>query len=231
MDALSDGYNRLHKRMCREQVRGVKEAAMLSAISLSAGLAWASGLRLYLTIALVGACAAMGWVHLPPALAVLASAWTIGAAIVLAVVEFFADKIPAFDSLWDAIHTLIRIPAGALLAAAALGHADPSLQTLAALAGGTLAGTAHLTKAGSRVLINMSPEPLSNWIASIAEDVLMIVGVMLALFLPLVFLVLLISFLCFAGWVLPRLWRGVQGGWRGMATHMLGVEPLGGKHE
>src|ERR1700748_81494 len=102
MKARSDGYNRLHKRMCREQARGVKEAAMLSAISLSAGLAWASGLRLYLTIALVGACAALGWVHLPPALAVLASPWIIGAAIALAVVEFFADKIPALDSLWDA---------------------------------------------------------------------------------------------------------------------------------
>ncbi len=205
---------------------------MLSAISLSAGLAWASGLRLYLTIALVGLCAAAGLIHLPHTLAVLASPWIISAAVVLAAVEFLADKIPAFDSLWDAVHTLIRIPAGALLAASALGvHADPSLQTLAALAGGALAGAAHLTKAGSRVLINLSPEPLSNWIASIAEDVLMIVGLVLALFLPLVFLVLLISFLCFAGWVLPRLWRGVQGGWRGMATHMLGVEPLGGKHE
>ncbi|CAM2142983.1 DUF4126 domain-containing protein [Pararobbsia alpina] len=204
---------------------------MLSALSLSAGLAWASGLRLYLTMALVGFGAAVGIVHLPPALAFLASPWMIGASIALAIVEFFADKIPALDSLWDAVHTLIRIPAGALLAAAALGHSDPTLQTLAALAGGALAGTAHLTKAGSRALINLSPEPLSNWIASSAEDVLMIVGLTLALFLPAVFLVLLISFLCFAGWVLPRLWRGVQGGWRGMATHMLGVEPFRGKHE
>ncbi|RKP57860.1 DUF4126 domain-containing protein [Pararobbsia silviterrae] len=204
---------------------------MLSALSLSAGLAWASGLRLYLTIALVGFGAAIGVVHLPPALAFLASPWMMSLAAVLAIVEFFADKIPALDSLWDAVHTLIRIPAGALLAAAALGHSDPSLQTLAALAGGALAASAHLTKAGSRALINLSPEPLSNWIASSAEDVLMIVGLTLALFLPAVFLVLLISFLCFAGWVLPRLWRGVQGGWRGMATHMLGVEPLRGKHE
>ena len=204
---------------------------MLSAISLGAGLAWASGLRLYLTMALVGMGASLGIIHLPPALVFLASPWMISAAITLAVVEFFADKIPALDSLWDAVHTLIRIPAGALLAAAALGHADPTLQTLAALAGGALAGTAHLTKAGSRALINLSPEPLSNWIASSAEDVLMVVGLTLALFLPAVFLILLISFLCFAGWVLPRLWRGVQGGWRGMATHMLGVETLRGKHE
>ncbi len=204
---------------------------MLSALSLSAGLAWASGLRLYLTIALVGFGAAMGVVHLPASLAILASPWVIGAAVVLAVVEFFADKIPALDSLWDAVHTLIRIPAGAALAAAALGHSDPSLQTLAALAGGALAGAAHLTKAGSRALINLSPEPLSNWIASSTEDVLMVVGLTLALFLPALFLVLLVSFLCFAGWVLPRLWRGVQGGWRGMATHMLGVEPLRGNHE
>jgi Domain of unknown function (DUF4126) len=194
---------------------------MLDAISLGAGLAWASGLRLYLTAFLVGVLAHVGVIHLPASLEALASPWVIGAAAVLAVVEFFADHIPAFDSFWDAIHTFIRIPAGALLAAGALGgHVDPVLMTVAALAGGTLAGSAHLTKAGTRALINLSPEPLSNWIASSTEDILVILGLVLAIFAPLVFLALMIAFVAFAGWALPRLWRGVQGGFRAMAAHM-----------
>jgi hypothetical protein len=193
---------------------------MLDALSLGAGLSWASGLRLYLTVLLVGVLAHLDIVHLPPSLEVLASPWVIGTAAVLAVVEFFADRIPAFDTLWDAIHTFIRIPAGALLAAGALGHADPTLMTVAALAGGTLAGSAHLTKAGTRALINLSPEPLSNWIASSTEDLLVCLGLALAIFSPLLFLALMIAFVLFAGWALPRLWRGVQGGFRAMAAHM-----------
>jgi len=108
-----------------------------------------------------------------------------------------------------------------VLAAGALGHADPALLTVAALAGGTLAGTAHLTKAGTRALINLSPEPVSNIVTSTAEDGLVFGGILLALFVPLLFLVLIVGFLVLAGWVLPRLWRGVQGGFRGMATHMV----------
>jgi hypothetical protein len=196
------------------------EAAMLDALSLGAGLSWASGLRLYLTVLLVGVFAHLGIVHLPGSLEPLASPWVIGAAAVLSIVEFFADRIPAFDSLWDAIHTFIRIPAGALLAAGAMGHADPALMTVAALAGGTLAGSAHLTKAGTRALINLSPEPLSNWIASSTEDLLVCIGLVLAIFVPLLFLALMIAFVAFASWALPRLWRGVQGGFRAMAAHM-----------
>lgn len=203
---------------------------MLEALSLGAGLSWASGLRLYLTVLVVGVLARFGVVHLPDSLAALASSWVIGTAAVLALVEFFADRIPAFDSLWDAIHTLIRIPAGALLAAGALGHADPMLMTVAALAGGMLAGSAHLTKAGTRALINFSPEPVSNWIASSTEDVLVGIGIALALFAPAVFLLFMIAFVLFAGWALPRLWRGVQGGYRGIAAHMGSrLGPLGGK--
>jgi Domain of unknown function (DUF4126) len=194
---------------------------MLDAISLGAGLAWASGLRLYLTVLLVGVLAHAGVIHLPASLEALASPWVIGAAAILSVVEFFADRIPAFDSFWDAIHTFIRIPAGALLAAGALGgHTDPALMTVAALAGGTLAGSAHLTKAGTRALINLSPEPLSNWIASSTEDILVFFGLVLAIFAPLVFLALVIAFVAFAGWALPRLWRGVHCGFRAMAAHM-----------
>ncbi|RKP43751.1 DUF4126 domain-containing protein [Trinickia fusca] len=205
---------------------------MLDALSLGAGLSWASGLRLYLTVLLVGVFARLGIVHLPDTLSALASPWVIGTAAVLTVAEFLADRIPAFDSLWDAIHTFIRIPAGALLAAGSLGHADPALLTVAALAGGTLAGSAHLTKAGTRALINLSPEPLSNWIASSTEDVLVCVGLALALFVPLLFLLLMVGFLAFSSWALPRLWRGVQGGFRGMAAHMVSrLGSFGGKRD
>jgi len=205
---------------------------MLDALSLGAGLSWASGLRLYLTVFLVGVFARLGIVHLPDTLSALDSGWVIGAAAVLAVVEFLADRIPAFDSLWDAIHTFIRIPAGALLAAGALGHADPGLLTVAALAGGALAGSAHLTNAGTRALINFSPEPFSNWVASSMEDMLVCVGLALALFVPLVFLVLMALFLAFASWALPRLWRGVQGGFRAMAAHMVSrLGSFGGKRD
>ena len=194
---------------------------MLEPLSLAAGLSWGSGLRLYLTVLVAGVFARLGLIHLPDTLSALASPWVIGVAGVLTVAEFLADKIPAFDSLWDAIHTFIRIPAGAVLAAGALGHADPALLTVAALAGGTLAGTAHLAKAGTRALINLSPEPVSNVVTSTAEDGLVFGGLLLALFVPVLFLLLMVGFLMLASWALPRLWRGVQGGFRGMATHMV----------
>jgi hypothetical protein len=194
---------------------------MLEPLSLAAGLSWGSGLRLYLTVLIAGLLARFNVIHLPDTLSALSSSWVIGVAAVLTVTEFLADKIPAFDSLWDAVHTFIRIPAGAMLAAGALGHADPALLTVAALAGGTLAGTAHLTKAGTRALINLSPEPVSNVVTSSAEDGMVFGGLLLALFAPVAFLVLLVGFLIVVSWVLPRLWRGVQGGFRGMATHMV----------
>jgi hypothetical protein len=194
---------------------------MLESLSLAAGLSWASGLRLYLTVFIAGMFQRMGVVHLPDSLAVLGSPWVIGVAAVLAVVEFLADKIPAVDSLWDAVHTFIRIPAGAVLAAGSLGHADPAMLTIAALAGGTLAGASHFAKAGTRALINLSPEPVSNWAASATEDVGALAGITLALFVPLLFLVLVLVFLVLAGWALPRLARGVHGGVSRMAKHML----------
>jgi hypothetical protein len=197
------------------------EAAMLEPLSLAAGLSWGSGLRLYLTVLIAGVFGRAGFIHLPDTLSVLQSPWVIGTAAILTLAEFLADKIPAFDSLWDAVHTFIRIPAGAMLAVGALGHADPALMTIAALAGGTLAGASHLTKAGTRALINLSPEPVSNVVTSTAEDGLVFGGLLLALFVPVLFLVLLVGFLVLASWALPRLWRGVQGGFRGMATHMV----------
>jgi len=213
---------------------------MLEALSLAAGLSWASGLRLYLTVFVAGLFERMGLVHLPDTLSVLGSPWVIGVAAALAIVEFFADKIPAFDSLWDAIHTFIRIPAGAVLAVGAIGHADPVMLTIAALAGGTLAGAAHLAKAGTRALINLSPEPFSNWVASTTEDLGALIGITLALFVPVLFLLLIVAFLLFAGWALPRLVRGVRGGVSRMANHMVPrlnprinsrINPLPSKHD
>ncbi|MDR5813906.1 MULTISPECIES: DUF4126 domain-containing protein [unclassified Caballeronia] len=209
---------------------------MLESLSLAAGLSWASGLRLYLTVFIAGMFQRMGLVHLPDSLAILSSPWVIGVAAVLTVVEFLADKIPAVDSLWDAVHTFIRIPAGAVLAAGALGHADPAMLTIAALAGGTLAGASHFAKAGTRALINLSPEPVSNWAASTTEDVGALAGITLALFVPLLFLILVLVFLVLAGWALPRLARGVHGGVSRMAKHMLPgtyarIDRLRSKHD
>ncbi|WP_153102162.1 DUF4126 domain-containing protein [Paraburkholderia hayleyella] len=194
---------------------------MLESLSLAAGLSWGSGLRLYLTVLLAGGLERLGWIHLPDTLSVLGSPWVMGTAAVLGAIEFFADKIPALDSFWDAIHTFIRIPAGAVLAVGALGHADPALLTIAGLAGGTLAGTAHMAKAGTRALINLSPEPVSNVVTSTAEDGLVFGGLLLALFVPVLFLIFLLGFLLLAAWALPRLWRGVQGGFRAMGARMV----------
>jgi hypothetical protein len=179
-------------------------------IGLAAGLAWASGIRLYAVLFLAGALARLGYLDLPPALDVLSHAWVMTAAGVMALGEFVADKIPAFDSFWDALHTFVRIPAGAFLAAAALGQADPVWVAVAAIVGGAIASGAHLTKAGSRSVINASPEPLTNWAASISEDVLAPAGFLTAVYFPWVFLALLVLFLLGAAWLLPKIWRSVR---------------------
>ncbi|VVE00883.1 DUF4126 domain-containing protein [Pandoraea terrigena] len=192
---------------------------MLESIALGAGLSWGSGLRLYLTVFCAGMAARLGWLHLPPSLAVLTSTWVIATAGVLAAIEFFADKIPFVDSAWDAVHTFIRIPAGIVLGAAALGQMDPTVMVLAGLGDGALAGTAHLAKAGSRALINTSPEPFSNVAASAGEDVSTVGGLALAFFLPAVFLVMLLIFVVLAWWWLPRVWRG----WRSLLARVKGL--------
>ncbi|VVE48208.1 hypothetical protein PMO31116_04485 [Pandoraea morbifera] len=203
----------------RRRHAGGSEVTMLESIALGAGLSWGSGLRLYLTVFCAGMAARLGWLHLPPSLEVLASTWVIATAGVLAAIEFFADKIPFVDSAWDAIHTFIRIPAGIVLGAAALGQMDPTVTVLAGLAGGALAGTAHLAKAGSRALINTSPEPFSNVAASAGEDVSTVGGLALAFFLPAVFLVMLLVFVVLAWWWLPRVWRG----WRSLLARVKGL--------
>jgi hypothetical protein len=182
----------------------------LHSIALGAGLAWASGIRLYAVLLLAGGMAHFGYLALPPALEVLQDPYVMSAAGVMALGEFLADKIPAFDSVWDAVHTFIRVPAGAVLAAAALGQADPVWVMVAAILGGAIASGAHLTKAGARAVINTSPEPFSNWTASFGEDLLVPLGFLAALRAPIVFLVLLALFLVAAIWLAPKLFRGVR---------------------
>ena len=190
----------------------------LSATALAGGLSWASGLRLYMTLFMAGAMARAGWLELPSALQVLASPWVLGVTGVLLVLEFLADKIPGVDSAWDAIQTFIRIPAGAILSVAALGQMDPAWTTIAALLGGTLAASAHFTKAGSRALINTSPEPFSNWAASFSEEAVVATGLWAAFFHPWLWFVLLALFLVLTIWLLPKLWRGMRWLFRKFST-------------
>ncbi len=179
----------------------------LHEIALAAGLAWASGIRVYAALLVAGAAAHFGWLELPPALEVLKHPLVMGAAGVMALGEFVADKVPAFDSAWDALHTFVRVPAGAFLAAAALGQADPVWIAVAAILGGAIASGTHLTKAGTRALINTSPEPFSNWAASVGEDLVVPAGLLAAIKLPLVFLGALVVFLGAVAWFLPKLVR------------------------
>ncbi len=182
----------------------------ITAVAMAAGLGWASGVRLYAVLFFLGILQQAGIYTLPENLQVLAHPTVMAISGFLFFVEFFADKIPGFDSLWDAMHTFIRIPAGALLAAAAIAGGGPAYGIAAGLLGGAVAAGAHFTKSGSRALINASPEPFSNWAASFSEDTLTLAGLWAALKYPLVFLVLLAMFILFALWLLPRLWRGIR---------------------
>ncbi|MFZ5765407.1 MAG: DUF4126 domain-containing protein [Thermodesulfobacteriota bacterium] len=183
---------------------------IVQAIALSMGAAWASGINLYATILTLGILGATGNMVLPPDLQVLTDPLVLGAAAVMFVAEFIADKTPGVDTGWDAVHTFIRIPAGAMLAASAIGEVNSAVVVAAAILGGTLAAGSHVTKAGTRVLINASPEPFSNWFASLAEDVAVIVGVWAALAHPVFFLAVLLCLIIAMIWVLPKLWGGVK---------------------
>lgn len=138
------------------------------------GFSFAAGVNLYATVAILGLAARYGWVDLPAQYQVFNNGFVIGTAIVLYLVEFFADKIPYFDSLWDLIHTAIRPLGGALIAVATLGDASPGVEGLVALLGGTVAAGSHLTKTSTRAMANASPEPVSNWALSVAEDVFVV---------------------------------------------------------
>lgn len=185
------------------------ELQVLQSVALASLLAWASGLRLYLVVFAVGLAGYLGYIELPAGLEVLQHPWVIGAAGFLLLMEFLVDKLPGIDSLWDAVHTFIRIPAGALLAAGATGDTLSALTVAAGLLGGTITAGTHFTKAGGRAIINASPEPFSNWAASLTEDAMVLAGIWFAFLYPLLFLAALAVFAVLAIWLLPRVWRGV----------------------
>lgn len=183
---------------------------VITTLSLTMGAAWASGINLYATIAMLGILGTTGNIVLPEQLLVLQDPLVIGAALLMYVVEFFADKTPGVDTGWDTIHSFIRIPAGVMLAAGAVGDVTPALVVAAGILGGSVSATSHMVKAGSRVLINTSPEPFTNWTASVTEDIAVIAGLFTALHYPLVFLVLFVIFLLLAIWLIPKLWQGIK---------------------
>lgn len=182
----------------------------LQQLGMAMGTAWTSGINLYATVAALGIAQAAGLVDLPPGLEVLAHPAVITVASVMYFVEFFADKVPYVDSGWDALHTFIRVPAGALIAARAMGPTNPALEVVAALMGGSVALAAHGTKASMRLAINTSPEPFSNWAASVAEDVAAFVGVWAAFQHPYLMLALVLAFLALVIYLLPKILRGLR---------------------
>ena len=204
-------------------------------ISLTLGVAWASGINLYAAILVLGLLGAGGYTELPPSLTVLQDPLVLMSAGVMYFVEFFADKIPGVDSGWDAIHTFIRIPAGAMLAVGAVQglEINQAAELTAALLGGSLAATSHLTKASTRLVINTSPEPMSNWTASIIEDMAVIGGLWASLTYPWAFVIFVIVFVLFAIWILPKLWRAIREivatirGWFAKKTENAGLDASG----
>ncbi len=198
---------------------------LVAALALTLGVGWASGVNLYAAVAALGLAGVTGYVELPPALQVVQDPLVILAAGFMYCVEFMADKIPGVDSGWDALHTFVRIPAGALLAASAAGPVDPAISVAAGLLGGGVAAATHAAKAGTRMLINTSPEPFSNWTASVLEDVAVFTGLWAAIQHPVLFLLALASFLLLLCFLLPKLWRGLAaiarrlGTWLGLVRH------------
>ncbi len=173
-------------------------------------MAWASGIRLYAVLVFAGLLGRFQYVTLPADLRMLENPWIIGLSGTLLVIEFLADKIPVVDSVWDSVHTFIRIPGGALLAALAMGEHDPAIMFGAGLLGGTLTAGTHAAKSASRVFINTSPEPVTNVAASLSEDALVATGLYLAISHPVVFLVLLALFVLLLIWLLPKLIRTIR---------------------
>jgi Domain of unknown function (DUF4126) len=182
----------------------------LQSIAMAAGLGWASGIRLYAVLFIVGLVGKMGWATLPPSVQILSTPLVMGATGFMLFVEFFADKIPGLDTIWDVVHTFIRIPAGAALAASMAGADSTTMTLVAGILGGAMATGSHVTKAGSRALINTSPEPVTNWTASLTEDALVVGGLWAMFTNPVIFLVALGIFIVLAIWLLPKLWRALK---------------------
>ena len=179
-------------------------------VALAAALGWASGIRLYAVLFIVGGLGYLGVVDLPHGLALLAHPWVLAASGFMFCVEFFADKIPGVDTLWDFVHTFIRIPAGAALAASVFGDSPAAATLAAAILGGSLAAGSHLAKAGSRAFINTSPEPFSNWAASFGEDLAVGTVLWLAFAHPIAALVVLAVLVALMIWLIPKIWRFVR---------------------
>ena len=182
----------------------------LPELAVALALAWGAGLRAYAVIFAVGLAGAMGWVELPGHLDVLQHPVVLFASGFMTLVEFGADKVPWLDSIWDAIHSFVRIPAGAALAALAFGDSTSAVMLAAGILGGSLAAAMHVAKAGTRATLNLSPEPFSNWAASLSEDALVPLGLWLAFAHPLLFFLLLALVLLGVALLARLLWRGVR---------------------
>jgi hypothetical protein len=197
----------------------------IEALSLAMGAAWTSGINLYATVAALGIAGRSEMIQLPPELQLLTHPAVIAVACIMYLIEFFADKVPYVDSGWDALHTFIRVPAGAILAAKSLGDMNPALELAAVLAGGTVALAAHGTKATMRLAINTSPEPFSNWTASVSEDVAVLGSIWLIFNHPILMLLLVLSFLAMVVWLVPKLYRLGKRGFQALRSRLRGVNP------
>jgi len=197
----------------------------IEALSLAMGTAWTSGINLYATVAALGIARQMELIQLPQNLEVLAHPAVITIACVMYVIEFFADKVPYLDSGWDALHTFIRVPAGAILAARALGDMSPALELAAMLAGGAIALAAHGAKATTRLAINASPEPFTNWSASVTEDVAVLGGIWMIFNHPIVMLILVVAFVGVGVWIMPKIYRLAKRGFQALRDRMRGAKP------
>ncbi len=197
----------------------------IEALSLAMGTAWASGINLYATVAALGIANQAQLIQLPPDLQVLSHPAVIAIACIMYVIEFFADKVPYVDSGWDVLHTFIRVPAGAILAARSLGDMNPALELAALLAGGSIALTAHGVKATTRLAINGSPEPFSNWVASVTEDVAVLGSVWLMFNHPILMLIFVALFVVLCVWLVPKLFRLAKRGYLALRNKIRGVKP------
>jgi hypothetical protein len=198
---------------------------LASIIALTLGVGWASGINLYAAVMALGLAGATGYADLPNELSIIENPLVIAAAGFMYFIEFCADKVPGVDTGWDALHTFIRIPAGALLASGMVGESGAAIELAAGLVGGGLAATTHATKAGSRVLINTSPEPFTNWGASILEDLSVFAGIWAMLNHPWWFVAALVLFLLLLIWLLPKIWLAIRWVFKKIASLFGGEKP------
>ena len=201
--------------------------SLISILGLAFGAAWSSGINLYATVATLGLMQHYGVAQLPGGLHVLDNWMIIGVALFMYAVEFVADKIPLVDTVWDALHTFIRVPAGAIVAGVATSDLNSTMHIMALLLGGGLALSTHGTKATARAAVNTSPEPFSNWALSILEDIITIGAAVLSVFNPIAILVVILVFLLFLAWILPKVVRRLRR-MLGMARNFLRGNPLAG---